>query len=68
MKIRLTSDRCGFRWWDAVKARRLKDCFQVFDQRRQIVRLHAAGESVASLVDTFKVSRRTVYRALEVAE
>jgi DNA invertase Pin-like site-specific DNA recombinase len=37
------------------------------DQKRQIQRLHAAGESVASLVETFKVSRRTVYRALENA-
>lgn len=37
------------------------------DQRRQIKRLHAAGESVPSLVTTFGVSRRTVYRALEQA-
>lgn len=37
-------------------------------QRRQIRQLHAGGEKVASLVDTFKVSRRTIYRALEVAE
>lgn len=37
------------------------------DQRRQIQRLHAAGESVPSLVTTFGVSRRTVYRALEAA-
>jgi DNA invertase Pin-like site-specific DNA recombinase len=37
------------------------------DQRRQIGRLHAAGESVASLVETFAVSRRTIYRALETA-
>lgn len=35
------------------------------DQKRQICRLHSAGESVASLVETFKVSRRTIYRALE---
>lgn len=37
------------------------------DQRRQIQRLHAAGETVPSLVATFGVSRRTVYRALEPA-
>jgi DNA invertase Pin-like site-specific DNA recombinase len=33
-------------------------------QKRQIQRLHAAGESVASLVETFEVSRRTIYRAI----
>jgi DNA invertase Pin-like site-specific DNA recombinase len=33
-------------------------------QKRQIRRLHAAGETVPQLVETFKVSRRTVYRAL----
>jgi DNA invertase Pin-like site-specific DNA recombinase len=33
-------------------------------QKRQIQRLHAAGESVPQLVETFNVSRRTVYRAL----
>jgi DNA-binding GntR family transcriptional regulator len=38
------------------------------DQKRQIQRLHTAGESVPSLVQTFGVSRRTVYRALEGAE
>jgi DNA invertase Pin-like site-specific DNA recombinase len=37
-------------------------------QRRQIRQLHAGGEKVASLVETFKVSRRTIYRALETAE
>lgn len=35
------------------------------DQRRQVARLHAAGESVPSLVTTFGVSRRTIYRAIE---
>lgn len=38
------------------------------DQKRQIARLHAAGETVPSLVTTFGVSRRTVYRALEAAQ
>ena len=38
------------------------------DQRRQIRSLHAAGESVPNLVTTFKVSRRTVYRALDDAQ
>lgn len=33
-------------------------------QKRQVRALHAAGESVATLVETFGVSRRTVYRAL----
>lgn len=35
------------------------------DQKRQVRSLHAAGESADSLVQTFKVSRRTIYRALE---
>jgi DNA invertase Pin-like site-specific DNA recombinase len=35
------------------------------EQKRQIRRLHAAGEPVASLVTTYGVSRRTIYRALE---
>lgn len=35
------------------------------DQKRQIQRLHAAGEKVSALVETFGVSRRTIYRALE---
>lgn len=34
------------------------------DQARQLRSLHAAGESVADLVRSFKVSRATVYRAL----
>jgi DNA invertase Pin-like site-specific DNA recombinase len=38
------------------------------DQKRQIQRLHAAGESVPQLVETFRVSRRTIYRALEAAQ
>ena len=37
------------------------------DQKRQVARLHAAGESVPSLVTTFGVSRRTIYRAIEAA-
>lgn len=37
------------------------------DQSRQVRQLHAAGESVPQLVETFKVSRRTIYRALEKA-
>ena len=37
------------------------------DQKRQIRALHASGESVPSLVTTFGVSRRTVYRALQAA-
>jgi DNA invertase Pin-like site-specific DNA recombinase len=35
------------------------------DQKRQIQRLHSAGESVPQLVKTFGVSRRTIYRAIE---
>lgn len=35
------------------------------DQKRQVRSLHAAGESADSLVATFGVSRRTIYRALE---
>jgi len=35
-------------------------------QKRQIKALHAAGESVSALVETFGVSRRTVYRALDL--
>jgi DNA invertase Pin-like site-specific DNA recombinase len=38
------------------------------DQRRQVQRLHAAGESVPQLVTTFNVSRRTIYRALEATQ
>lgn len=34
-------------------------------QKRQVRALHAAGEAVTSLVDTFAVSKRTVYRCLE---
>lgn len=37
------------------------------DQKRQLCKLHAGGESVAALVATFSVSRRTVYRALQQA-
>ena len=37
------------------------------DQKRQIQRLHAAGESVPQLVATYGVSRRTVYRCLAEA-
>jgi DNA invertase Pin-like site-specific DNA recombinase len=37
------------------------------DQKRQVRALHASGESVPALVKTFAVSRRTVYRALEVS-
>lgn len=37
------------------------------DQKRQIRALHASGESVPSLVTTFGVSRRTVYRAIDEA-
>jgi DNA invertase Pin-like site-specific DNA recombinase len=37
------------------------------DQKRQVQRLHAAGESVPALVQTFGVSRRTIYRCLEPA-
>lgn len=33
-------------------------------QKRQVRALHAAGESVTTLVETFGVSRRTVYRAI----
>lgn len=33
-------------------------------QKRQIRALHASGESVSSLVETYGVSRRTVYRAI----
>lgn len=33
-------------------------------QRRQVRQLHAAGESADSLVETFGVSRRTIYRAI----
>lgn len=35
------------------------------DQARQLRALHEAGESVADLVRSFKVSRATVYRALD---
>lgn len=35
-------------------------------EKRQIKALHAAGESVSALVETFGVSRRTVYRALDL--
>jgi DNA invertase Pin-like site-specific DNA recombinase len=34
-------------------------------QKRQARTLHAGGESVAALVKTFGVSRRTIYRAIE---
>lgn len=37
------------------------------DQARQLRALHAAGESVADLCRSFKVSRATVYRTLEAA-
>lgn len=37
------------------------------DQKRQVKALHASGEAVPSLVETFKVSRRTIYRALEAS-
>ena len=36
------------------------------DQTRQLRALHADGESVASLCSSFKVSRPTVYRVLQV--
>jgi DNA invertase Pin-like site-specific DNA recombinase len=37
------------------------------DEKRQIQRLYAAGETVPQLVEQYKVSRRTVYRVLEEA-
>lgn len=37
------------------------------DQKRQVQRLHAAGEPIAQLVETYGVSRRTIYRAIEKA-
>jgi DNA invertase Pin-like site-specific DNA recombinase len=37
-------------------------------QKRQIVTLHAGGESTAEPVEQYGVSRRTVYRCIEAAQ
>jgi DNA invertase Pin-like site-specific DNA recombinase len=54
----------------AAQARGLtggRPCSLTEDQRRQVRALHAAGEPVVQLVETFGVSKRTVYRTIAEA-